>query len=280
MAAIETISGFATAPGASPGATIGVTGSSGFSGGTTGTIRNFTTGRAFALDMNKNGQAAAGSIQVLSPKMHDAVQGIRFQCNFGATRGVYPWGFPQQHYSQDTLTFKEIGSAVGGDIENFLYTIYYENPQSSQAQLAGLDDIEAGLSVTGNLWAVTFALVGATSGQFGAQQALSAGTADLSHANTNYALLGLSGFTESAANNGCAVGVLGPGTGNYRVSMPLLQGQDYNASEYFLQLSRFYKAKLCPVINAADKGGTLFDVLNNENANTVTVSIVFAQLSA
>jgi hypothetical protein len=274
MSAMESFSGFATAPSTTNTA---ITMSNG-----TLTVRQFNQGNAYLFDTFKNGQAANGYWRIRSPKFHDNVQGLRFQNIYGATRQAYPFGFPQQVTAQDTLIVEDTGSAVGGDIENIVGTLFYENLPSNNANLIGLDELERRMALVPEgyqLFTATGALVGATSGAWGTAQALSAlATGDLTKANTDYALLGIAQFSESAANNGCAVSLTGPATGNFMVAMPLANAEPNTNIDYFIRMTKAYKRGCIPVINAADKGGTFFSVLNNENANTVNATFLFARL--
>jgi len=107
MPAMESFSGFATAPGATPTA---ITLSNG-----TLTVRQFNQQNAYLFDTYSNGQASNGYWRIRSPKFHDNVQGLRFSRIFGATRQCYPFGWPQQVTAQDTLIVEDLGSAVGGE---------------------------------------------------------------------------------------------------------------------------------------------------------------------
>lgn len=275
FAAIESTTGFVTAPGAA----FGVAGSVAAVSSGTLTVRDFKMGNAYILDLFRNGQAA-GAVRLRSPKFHDNVQGIRVQLPTTTQRGL-PLGFPQQVYAQDTLILEDTGSAVAGDIENVGYTVYYQYPTSSNAKLIGLDELERRMALVPGgqtIFTPSFTLVGAVTGAFGATVALSAAlTGDLSKANTDYALLGIM-FTETAVNNAAAVSVQGPDTGNFQISIPAMQSDLDNIRPYFIDMCRKYKGAFIPVVNSANKGGTFFAVLNNENANTATVTAIFAQL--
>ncbi|MFA6152987.1 MAG: hypothetical protein WC716_16815 [Chitinophagaceae bacterium] len=272
MAAIEVVSGFVTAAGATQTA---VTVSQG-----TLTVRNFSLGRAFLLNMWRTGNGAAGlggTLRVHSPRLHDDVQGIRMQSVAAFTQTMLPYGFPQELVAQDTLTMEMSGSAVAGDIENGNLLVYYENLDGANGKYIGLTELAKRIR---NIFTTTHALVGAVTGAYGAVQALSAGvTGDLSKANTDYALLGAT-FSESAAGNGSTVRIVGPDTGNLAIGIPVMQGGCQLTTEnWFPDMCRTFGADLIPVVNSANKNGTFLSVLNNENANTVSASLVWAQLA-
>jgi len=273
MAALEVISGFVTAAGATQTAIT-------VSQGTT-TIRNFKTGfRAFLFNMWRTGNGAAGTggtLRVHSPRLHDDVQGIRMQSVAAFTQTLLPYGFPQELVAQDTLTVEMSGSAVAGDIENGNLLVYYENLEGSNAKFIGLQELAKRIR---NVFTTTHALDGAVSGAYGAAQALSAGvTGDLSKANTDYALLGMTA-SETAAGNGSTVRIIGPDTGNLGIGIPVMQaGGQFVSENWFPDMCRTFGVDAIPVINSANKNGTFLSVLNNENANTVSASLVWAQLS-
>lgn len=269
MPSLESLTGFVTVPSATFTALTMSNGSL--------TIRDFNQGRAFLLDVVRNGQAT-GAVRIRSPKLHDFVNGIRLQGQIDTTLGaqsLLPFGFPQILTAQDTLIVEDTGSAVAADIENVSLLVYQEMPTGPSARLIGFDELERRIV---NVTTLSHALVGAVTGAYGAVQSLAAGVADTLKANTDYALLGLS-FSESAIGNALGVGIQGPDLGNYLVNIPLLQGGRQSNQEYFLDLTRKYKVGLIPVINSANKGGTFLSVLNNENANTVTVTTIWAQLA-
>jgi hypothetical protein len=224
--------------------------------------------------MWKNGQAAAGYLRVRSPRLHDAVQGIRSQAPIANTQPLLPWGFAQQLVAQDTLSIDVAGSNTAGDIENASLLVYYENLDGANGLFIDLAELERRMV---HVFSVTHALVGATSGAWGTAQAISAGTGDLMKANTYYALLGYTS-SESASPNACSFGITGPDTGNLRLGGPISNIDPNLTADWFTYLTKRFKTPLIPVINSANKGGTFLDVLNNENANTATVSTIWAQL--
>ena len=277
MAALETTTGFVTAPSTTVTA---VTVSQG-----TLTVRQFNQGRAWLVDFFRNGQAA-GYGALISPKMHDQVYGIRVRAGIG-TQQLLPWGFPQQMFSQDTLNLSDTGSATGGDIENIGYTVLYEQPTGPNANLIDLDTLEArqqAFNLGPTLYGLNFSLAGHTDGTYSATTALNAGVQGaVLKANTDYAVLGAFA-SETAVMNASNLTIQGPGTGNYTLSIPML-GQfstsgsaSRNMQEYFVQMTKSLKAPCIPVVNAADAGGTFISVLNNENANTVIATLLLAPL--
>ena len=269
MAALEVVTGFSTAPTAVFGA-VAVA----FSNGTA-TIRNFSTGNAWLLTAWNTQNTTAGGLRIRSPRLHDFVNGIRFQVQASNNQPLYPFGFPQQLKAQDLLTIELAGSAVAGDIVNFALLIYYESLDSANGRFIDLTELENRMV---NATTQIHALVGAVTGAYGAAQALNAGVVGATlKANTDYALLGAV-MSESAAGNGCNIGIVGVDTGNLMVGIPV-QGADPDlTNSWFLNLTKRMARPLVPVINSANAGATLLSVLNSENANTVTVATIWAEL--
>jgi len=211
----------------------------------------------------------AGEVRVRSPKFHDNVDAIRSRATIGDLSPLLPWGLPQPLYPQDVLTVELSGSAVGGDIESVCMQVYYPDLPGQNARLATWDQIKQRyLNVVGQRIAIT---LGSTAGYNGAR-ALNADT-DLLKANTDYAVLGMTTNTECAA-----ICLRGPDTGNLRVSVPGEPALVHHTNYWFKRLAIAYNLPLIPIINSANKGGTLIDAVNDENGGTANVVIWLAEL--
>ena len=271
MAAIEVLSGYVTAASTTPTALT-------MTNSTSVTVRNFTLGRAFMLAAWKTSQGA-GYVRIRSPRMHDNTMGINAQMGAVGCQILWPLGQPEEVFAQDALTIETTGSATGGDIENVSVMMYYENVSGVDAKLISPAVLNARRV---KLLCVRNAFTALTDGTFTAGTALSAFTSgDLLKANTDYAVLGAT-FSESQATpyGANAFTLQGPDTGNLPVGIPLSGNiAVQEGRQWFLRMSEYYNAALIPVINSANKGGTLGKVNNNENANTITVSVWLAQLS-
>jgi hypothetical protein len=120
-------------------------------------------------------------------------------------------GLPQPLYPQDVLTGELSGSAVAGDIESVVLSIYYPDLPGTNARLQTWDFVKSKMrNLVGQRIAMT---IGSTAGYNGAR-AINADT-DLLKANTDYALLGATSDVETAA-----ITVKGADTGNLRVAVP------------------------------------------------------------
>ena len=212
----------------------------------------------------------AGMMRIRSPKLHDNVDGIRSRVLIGVLEPLLPWGVPQRLYPQDTEIVELAGSAVAGDIETVCQLIYYSDLPGQAARLINADTLKQRLRnvVTARL-AIT---IGSTAAYNGAK-AINA-DADLLKANTDYAVLGMTCDAETAA-----ICLRGPDTGNLRVSVPGEPGLWHVNCHWFRRLSIAYGLALIPIINSANKGGTLVDVAGDENAGTCNVTIWLGELA-
>jgi hypothetical protein len=212
----------------------------------------------------------AGMVRIRSPKMHDNVDAIRSRTLIGILEPLLPWGVAQPLYPQDVETVELAGSAVAGDIESVVQQIYYPDLPGQAARLLDWPGVKGRMkNIVGVRIAIT---IGSTAGYNGAK-AINADV-DLLQANTDYALLGATTDTETAA-----ICVRGPDTGNLRVAVPGEPGLWHHCNYWFKRLSIAFGLPLIPIINSANKGGTLVDVAGDENGGTANVTLWLAQLT-
>jgi|SRR6267142_1892703 len=263
-AALDTVTSTGTAIGAALVATTIVAGDS-------FTIKNANlTSDVFLLNFWTDNQVA-GMVRIRSPKLHDNVDAIRARTQIGVLKPLLPMGAPQRLYPQDTEIVELAGSAVGGDIESVVQMIYYADLPGQQARLFTWDAIKARIKhILGVRLAIT---LGSTAGYNGAR-AINADV-DLLQANTDYAVLGMTTDVEAAA-----ICLRGPDTGNLRVSVPGEPDLTEDTSWWFRLMSFHYGLPLVPVINSANKGATLIDCVNDENAGTANVTIWLGMLGS
>lgn len=260
--ALDTVTATGTAIGATLAAATVATGDS-------FTIKNQTgNSPAWLLQVWADNQVA-GQVRIRSPKFHDNVDAIRSRVLVGVLEPLLPWGSPQPLYAQDTLAVELAGSGVAGDIESVIMQVYYPDLPGQNARLATWDQVKGRIrNVLGQRIAIT---LGSTAGYNGAR-AINADT-DLLQANTDYAVLGMTTDSECAA-----ICLRGPDTGNLRCAVPGEPGLIHHANYWFKRLSIAYNLPLIPIINSANKGGTLVDAVNDENGGTANVTIWLAQL--
>jgi hypothetical protein len=234
-------------------------------------IRNMAPAvQALLLQMWSDNQVA-GITRLRSPKFHDNVDGIRYRSQIGVLDPQIPWGCPQALYPQDVLTGELSGSAVAGDIESVVLSIYYPDLPGTNARLQTWDFVKSKMrNLVGQRIAMT---IGSTAGYNGAR-AINADT-DLLKANTDYALLGATSDVETAA-----ITVKGADTGNLRVAVPGENSLIHHVNYWFKRLAVAYNLPLIPIINSANKGGTQVEVVGDENGGTANVTLWLAELGA
>jgi hypothetical protein len=260
--ALDTITSTGTAIGATLAATT-------IAAGDSFTIKNAPLNSDILLLNVWADNQVAGEVRIRSPKMHDNVDCIRSRVQIGVVKPLLPLGLAQKLWPQDTEIVELAGSAVGGDIESVVQQVYYADLPGQAARLYTWDQIKPKVRhIFGNRLAIT---LGSTVGYNGAR-AINADV-DLLQANTDYAVLGMTTNTEAAA-----ICLRGPDTGNLRVSVPGEPDFTEDTAFWFRLLSMHYNLPLIPVINSANKGATLIDAVNDENAGTANVVLWLAML--
>jgi len=262
MAAVELITGNVTAPGTTetiltPGA------------GNSYTLRNGAENiRLLAAWTDVQG---AGIFKIRSPRMHDNVQGFRVQT---IASDLHPYFFAsgmQKLFENDTLLVSLSGSATAGDIEIGCILVYYD----SLPGIAGRFINHSTLMAQGiNVLTVEQTITAGTAGGYSGQQTLVADF-DLLKANTDYALIGASVSTETAA-----LRWTGSDFGNLGLGMPGIFDDRSVIINWFDDISRMYQDLNCiPVINSNNKNNVLVDVANDENANSPIISTILVELA-
>lgn len=235
------------------------------------TIKNAAPGSDIWLLNTWVDNQVAGMVRIRSPKLHDNVDAIRARVPIGVVKPLLPMGQAQRLYAQDTEIVELAGSAVAGDVESVIQQIYYTDLPGQSARLFTWEQLKSRVKhLVGVRLAIT---LGSTAGYNGAR-AINADV-DLLQANTDYALLGATTDTECGA-----VCVRGPDTGNLRVAVPGEPDLWEDTSWWFKFLSEKYGMALIPVFNSANKGATLVDAVNDENAGTANVTLWLGMLGA
>jgi hypothetical protein len=260
--ALEVISGRVTAPGA---VFTAVT----MAAGNSLTVRNAPLDTDVRLLQAWADNQAAGVLRIRSPKLHDNVQGIRFDIKASDPTPLMPAMYAQKLISQDALIVEMTGSAVGGDIEQFGALLYYANLPGSDARLATPAEV---LSRVAHVVTVENTITTGAGGGYTGEEAINA-EFDLLKANTDYALLGYHVDVECAV-----VRWRGADTANLGLGGPGTADHDDLYSQWFVWLSDMYALPLIPVFASANKGAILIDVVQDENAAAVTVTSILAEI--
>lgn len=211
----------------------------------------------------------AGAVRIRTPKGHDNVDMFRARTQIGVLKALLPLGAPQKLYAQDVEIVELAGSAVAGDIESVVQTVFYADLPGQAARLFTWDQIKPKIK---NLLAVRLAITQGTTAGYNGARAINADV-DLLKANVDYALLGMTTDVE-----GAAVCLRGPDTANLRVSVPGEPDLWEDTSWWFRMLSLHYNIPAIPVLNSANKGGTLVDMVGDENGGTSNITIHLAEL--
>lgn len=262
--AMEVVTGFVTAPGATLTAVT-------LASGNSLVVRNARLdSKVWLLNLWSDHQAA-GIVQLRSPKLHDNVRGIRTRSVISEVQPYLPYRFRQNLVPQDQLILEVSGSAVAGDIETAAFLVFYEDLPGTEGRFLSPDDVYNRMV---NLVTVEVSNAVGAAGGYSGEVALNSGS-DLLKANVDYALLGYQVSAE-----GAVVRLRGPDTGNLGVGGPATETDKHLTRHWFEYLSQSYGIPMCPVINAANKGGTLCDAAQDENATAIVTSWIFAELAA
>lgn len=261
--AIEVVDQFVTNPGGT------FTAMTTFSGDTQ-TVRNFDPpAKAHLVDL-WSAENTPGIVRIRSPRLHDNVQGIRQRVGVANTpRGLLPEFVIQDLYAQDALIVEATGGAA--ETDGLGYLVYYDDLPGAAARLHTLEDLAS--RIVNIVTVETDVAGGAAVGARATAVAFNV-TEDLLIANTDYAVLGY-----ECDATGISVGLRGPDTGNLRLGGPATT-ERIETRDWFARLSRKLGKPCIPVINSANKSGTLVD--NSQAVAGVAMNIVWqlAQLAA
>lgn len=259
--ALEVVTGRVVNPGATLTALTANTGSS-------FTIRDFPETSLAMLEGIWAQQATAGAVRIRSPRMHDDVQGIRFQSAAASVRNFLNDWENQALFPNDPLRFEQSGG--GAETDSAAFLVYYPDLPGINARLHMWPEVRARIV---NLLTVEVAVAGpATAGDWSAGTAINA-TFDLLKADTDYAVLGYVTPTEVLA-----VAVNGSDTGNLRAGGPG-PAEAIETRDWFVSMAEAKGTPHIPVFNSNNRGSTLVHVARNTAGGTVTLSLSLAQLA-
>lgn len=234
------------------------------------TVRNFPDANRAWLGDLWTVAATDGIARVRSPLLHDNVQGLRFRMD-GATgaRDLLTEYDRQQLHAQDALILEIQSGAT--ETDGLSYLNYYEDLPGADARLSNIDAL---LPRIVNLVNVEVACASAAViGNRCTSVAMNA-TFDLLRANTDYAVLGY-----EVDVVGQSIGIRGPDTGNLRIGGPATV-ERMETRDWFVRLGKRLGVDTIPIINSANKSGTLIDNCQVVTGVAMNVTLVMAQLSA
>jgi hypothetical protein len=242
--------------------------------GDTFTIRDYVKGsNAYLLEAWGLDDASPCQFSIASPRMNDAQLGLRLALPSGAAVGpaeepqvLFPGPVQVPVYNADTLRVRADGTAADNVLFDFL--IYYEDLDGSSVPFVSwLNIVNSIEKIFGILTTPT-----AGSGNYGAPVTLDS-TDDRLEADKRYALLGATCDLPVGV-----IGVQGPDTGRYRVTMPG-KVDPTSTGDWFVKLSAKYGLPLIPVIKSNNSGSTLIDCAQADSTDTVNVTLILAQLA-
>jgi hypothetical protein len=262
MPAIEVIGGYVTAPSTTETAWTVNTGDS-------LQIKNCDVNSPIYL-LNMWGLwQTAGLLRIRSPRMHDNSVGIIAKGNVSFAQALIPHSKCQKLIPQDVLTALMTGSATGGDLELGSILVFYENLPGIEARLKTWDEIKDSIK---NILCLQITMTMGTAGSWSGTLKIN-NDFDPMKANTDYALLGY-----QIDNELCSIGIRGPDTGNLRIGGPGDDMDKMTTREWFKLLSVDTGLPCVPIINSANRNATFVDGMNDENAATVIVQLIFGEL--
>jgi hypothetical protein len=215
----------------------------------------------------------AGQLRIRSPRLHDAVNGMRWRIPAALSLPRYPGvvngNFKQFLIPQDTLIVEQQGSAVGGQIESNTMLVYYDSLPGISARLI----TDAQLQQYGvNVTTIQATITAVITGQYGGGVLVNAATQNLK-ANTDYALLG--GETDT---RGTVIRATGVDFGSLGVGFPAEPSIADVTNDWFRTLANSANLPLIPVFNSANFGGITVDLQTNQAGGTYIVDLNCVEL--
>lgn len=256
----EIVTGRATNPGATLTAVTPGTGDS-------VTVRNFSGVDGGWLESMWATGATAGIARIISPRMHDTSQNLRFRYIAGGGRLLLPPSLSQRVFAQDN--FSPTLSGGGAETDVMSWVNYYADISGVAGEFHTYDELAPRIV---NLLTTEIALTtGATVGDYGGSAAINS-LFDLLKADTNYGIFGYE--TDVAVH---AVGVRGPDFGNLRIGGPGTT-ERLETRDLFIRMGMETGRPHIPVINAANKANTLIDLVHTAAGTAVNVTLIMAEL--
>jgi hypothetical protein len=262
--ALELVGGQVTNPGGAITALV-------MNAGNSATVRNADLNSYAALIQTWANFHNIGLWRIRSPKLHDNVQGMRFRIPVQQLDPLITPGTWQRLVPQDTLTLELQSAAGAGVIEGACMLIYYSDLPGNAARLIGIPEL---MQRTQNVWTTEISIVPGAAGGYSGQVAINSGF-DNFKANTDYALVGYEVDTRCTA-----VRFTSPDFSNLGIGGPGELTVRHLTTRWFYHLTQQMGINLIPVFNAANKFGTLVDIMQDNGGATVVVTAILHELAA
>lgn len=262
MTAFEVVAGRVTNPGATITALTANTGN-------TFTVRDFPESATAYIEEVWAQQATAGEVRLTSPRLHDNVQGLRFQSIAAQIRSFLGDEARQRVYANDVITYALSGG--GAEVDSSAMIVQYSDLSGITQNLQTWDAVAPRIvDYMGHVVQVTGPTV---AGDWSAGNALNSFSAQQKADNT-YALLGY-----LCATAELAIGVAGADTGNLRVGGPGTT-DPLETRNWFVRLSRNTGQPYIPILKANNFASSTLAVARNTTGGTDNVTLLFARLSS
>lgn len=238
-------------------------------GGNSLTVRNTAAEAKILLLTFWADVQVANSLRVRSPRLHDNVQGMRFETIASDLKPLLDPIHAQKLVPQDVLAVEFDESTAAADVQTFCALVYYDDLPGINGRFIGMEELKARMV---NILTVENTIDSGAGGDWLGGEAINA-EFDLLKANTDYALLGYMVSVECAA-----VRYRGSDIGNLGVGGPGTETERDLTSNWFIHLTERTGINLIPVFNSANKGAILVDVAQDENAGDPVVTTILAEL--
>ena len=216
--------------------------------------------------------ATAGAMRLTSPRLHDQVQGYRWQVPAASVQPKYAGPINQawanRLYAQDNITAQISGG--GSELDCLAMLVAYSDLAGVQGRFIDPQTLKTA-GINGLTQEVT--ITGGTDGNWDGGVAINS-TFDTLIANTDYAILG--GVVNT---RGCAIGISGVDLGNLRVGFPAEPTLQHLTNNWFVELANAFNFACIPVINSANKAAVIIDAMTNGAGGTYIVDLNLVQLA-
>lgn len=264
---IDTIAGYATAPG---------------SAGVAATILSSMSRTIKAFPSNSKGYLLNAWLDVFgtvptdgahlilqSQRLHDNRLGIDLLVRQNDPSPLWPLSVRQEVFPQDQLDITIKGTATVAQDDTFALMLLYDDMQGQRAVLADAAAVNAGIQ---HIYTVPWNPAATVAAKALTGESAINATNDNMIANRKYALLGYSVNVQ--------VGTIffrGPDTGFGVVPMPGLT--DLNTTrDWFLRLSMLQGKPLVPIIDSGNKAATYVSMLTDHVPTDTYVTLIMALL--
>ena len=220
---------------------------------------------------------AAGTMQFLSTRMHDAVSNFYMPHQVSTSappNNVFPQYQRTPIYSTDTISYFIASADAAGNIETVSAAYFYQDVPGLDSRLITESYLD---EYSEDVMTCSSSIVAGTTGGYSGATALSSFTIGqgVLYPNRDYALVGW------AVDGNCAtVTIKGPDTGQARIPMIGNAVDKKYTSTGFVRWNRESGFPTIPIINQASKSGTIIELVNNQAALTVQVTLIFQLLKA